>query len=236
MLKAVTFDLWNTLLENKDFTDPRIDSLRKALKDEGHSFRDSELVRAYETASDYYRREWELNHTHLSVERRVEYLLRELGVPFTEDLRESIVNSFMNAFAVDPPALKEGVEETLEALCGEYRMGIISDTGVTPGSIIRDHLEGQGLLRYFTSTIFSNEVVYCKPDSRIFKIALDELNVRPEEAVHVGDLLRTDVAGAKGVGMKAVWLSDSGEGPPGEYIPDFVIKRLPGLLKVMEKM
>jgi len=53
MLKAVTFDLWNTLLENKDFTEPRIDSLRKALKDEGLSFRDSELVRAYETASDY---------------------------------------------------------------------------------------------------------------------------------------------------------------------------------------
>jgi len=236
MIKAVTFDLWNTLLENKDFTEPRINSLKRDLEVEGLIFPDSELLRAYDSASEYYHREWELNHSHLSVERRVEHFLTGLGIPFTADLIRSVIGSFMNAYVVDPPALKEGVEETLEALNGEYRMGIISDTGVTPGSIIRQHLEGHELLHYFASTVFSDEVGYCKPDPKVFEKALNELKVRPEEAVHVGDLLRTDVAGAKGIGMKAVWVSDTGDYPHGEYSPDFVIMRLPELLDVLEKM
>jgi len=232
----VTFDLWNTLLENKDFTEPRIHSLKRDLKVEGWIFPDSELIRAYDSASEYYRREWKLNHSHLSVKRRVEHILTGLGIPFTADLIRSVIGSFMNAYVVDPPALKEGVKETLEALNGEYRMGIISDTGVTPGSIIREHLEGHELLQYFTSTVFSDEVGFCKPDPKVFEIALNELEVRPEEAVHVGDLLRTDVAGAKGIGMKAVWVSDTGDYPQGDYSPDFVIMRLPELLDVIEKM
>ena len=232
----MTFDLWNTLLENKDFTEPRINSLKRDLEVEGLIYPDSELLRAYETASEYYRREWEQNHTHLSVERRVEHILAELRIPFTADLIRSVIDSFMNAYVVDPPALKEGVEETLEALNGEYRMGIISDTGVTPGSIIREHFESHELLHYFTSTVFSDEVGYCKPDPKVFEKALNELKVRSEEAVHVGDILRTDVAGAKGIGMKAVWVSDTGDYPHGEYSPDFVIKRLPELLDVIEKM
>lgn len=232
----MTFDLWNTLLENKDFTEPRIYSLKRDLKVEGWIFPDSELLRAYDSASEYYRREWKLNHSHLSVRRRVEHILTGLGIPFTADLIRSVIGSFMNAYVVDPPALKEGVKETLEALNGEYRMGIISDTGVTPGSIIREHLEGHELLQYFTSTVFSDEVGYCKPDPKVFEKALNELEVRPEEAVHVGDLLRTDVVGAKGIGMKAVWVSHTGDYPQGEYSPDFVIKRLPELLDVIERM
>ena len=236
MIKAVTFDLWNTLLENKDFTEQRINSLKRDLEVEGLIFPDSEILRAYDSTSDHYRREWEQNHTHLSVERRVEHILKELRIPFTADLKRSVIVSFMNAYVVDPPGLKEGVEETLEALNGEYRMGIISDTGVTPGSIIREHLEDHELLHYFTSTVFSDEVGYCKPDPKAFEKALNELKARPEEAIHVGDLLRTDVAGAKEIGMKAVWVSDTGDYPRGEYSPDFVIKRLPELLDVIEKM
>lgn len=232
----MTFDLWNTLMENKDFTEPRINSLKRDLEVESLFFTDSELLRAYNSASDHYRREWEQNHSHLNVERRVEHILKELRIPFTADLIRSVIDSFMNAYVVDPPALKGGVEETLEALNGEYRMGIISDTGVTPGSIICEHLEGHELLHYFTSTVFSDEVGYCKPDPKVFEKALNELKVRSEEAIHVGDLLRTDVAGAKGIGMKAVWVSDTGDYPHGEYSPDFVIKRLPELLDVIEKM
>lgn len=236
MIKAVTFDLWNTLLENKDFTEPRINSLKRDLEVEGLILPDGELLRAYEAASEYYRRGWEQNHTHLNVERRIEHILAGLGIQFTADLTRSVTGSFMNAYTVDPPALKEGLKETLEALKGEYKMGIISDTGVTPGSIIRDHLEGHSLLHYFTSTVFSDEVGYSKPDPRVFEKALNELEVRPEEAVHVGDLLRTDVAGAKGIGMKAVWVSETGDYPHGAYSPDFVIKRLPELVGALEKM
>ena len=236
MIEAVTFDLWNTLLENRDFTELRVGSLKRALGEEGFAIPESELLRAYEAASGHYRREWELNYRHLSVERRVEYILKELGIASEAELKQSVVVSFMNAFNVDTPALKEGVEETLETLNGEYGMGIISDTGVTPGSVIREYLERQGLLHLFTSTVFSDEEGYCKPHRRVFEKALNELGVEAEEAVHVGDLLRTDVAGAKGMGMKAVWVSETPDTTHGECRPDFVIKRLPELLDLLERM
>lgn len=236
MIKAVTFDLWNTLLENKDFTEQRIGFLEATLGDEGIFLSKSELLRAYEEASEKYLREWEIKHVHLDVESRVEHILSALGIPSTVELLRTVAEGFMNAYVVDLPALKGGVKETLEALSGEYRMGIISDTGVTPGSIIRQHLEGHGLLQHFTSTVFSDEAGYCKPDARVFRRALDELDAEPDEAVHVGDLLRTDVAGAKGIGMKAVWVSETQKYPQGEVRPDHVIKGLPDLLDVLGKM
>ena len=160
MIKTVTFDIRNTLLENKDFTEPSIISLKRALEDEGVNLLDSELLRAYATASEYYRREWEQNQTHLSVERGVEHVLTGLRIPFTADLRRSVICSFMNAYIVDPLVLKEVVEEIVKVLNREYQMSIISDTGVTLGSIIRKHSKGQELCHYFTSTVFSDEVGY----------------------------------------------------------------------------
>ena len=50
---------------------------------------------------------------------------------------------------------------------------------------------------------FSDEVVVQKPGNEIFAKAIAELGVRPPEAIHVGDLRRTDIAGARDIGMHA---------------------------------
>ncbi len=235
MMKAITFDLWNTLLEDKDFTKHRINSLLRILGFEGFPIPEKDLLSAYESASDRYRRMWEIDRRHLHVDRRVEHMLKQLGVELTDEVKLSIVEEFTEAFVVDPPAFKEDVREVLESLGEHYVMGIISDTGVTPGSIIREHLRKCGILRFFSSTVFSDEVGFCKPDPRVFEKALRELKVRAGEAVHVGDLLRTDVAGAKNVGMKAVWLSDKGDVGHIDCAPDYVINRLSELLVVLDK-
>ena len=235
MIKAITFDLWNTLLEDKDFTEHRINSLSRILSVEGFQIPKNDLLMAYRSASDHYRNMWEINHRHLHVDRRVEYMLKQLEIELTDDVKLSIIEEFTEAFAVDPPAFKEGVKEVLECLRENYVMGIISDTGVTPGSIIRDHLRRCGMLQFFSSTVFSDEVGFCKPDSRVFEKALRELMIRPDEAVHVGDLLRTDVAGAKNVGMKSVWLSNESNMRYSDYTPDYVIKRLSELLDILDQ-
>ena len=48
-----------------------------------------------------------------------------------------------------------------------------------------------------------------KPDPEIFRRALGALKIRPEEAVFVGDNPESDIAGAKAVGMKTIWMRDS---------------------------
>jgi FMN phosphatase YigB (HAD superfamily) len=53
--------------------------------------------------------------------------------------------------------------------------------------------------------VFSDEIGIRKPEARIFETALGHLGLAPSEVVHVGDDLVADVAGAKRLGMRAVW-------------------------------
>ncbi|MBR1751287.1 MAG: HAD family hydrolase [Ruminococcus sp.] len=50
----------------------------------------------------------------------------------------------------------------------------------------------------------------CKPNMAIFEKALSTANVKPDEAVHIGDSITSDVEGAKAVGIKPIYLSRSG--------------------------
>ena len=63
--------------------------------------------------------------------------------------------------------------------------------------------EGLGIGAYFDAIVMSARVGAAKPDPRIFAVALQRLGVGAAEAVHVGDSLREDVAGARSAGLQA---------------------------------
>ena len=63
----------------------------------------------------------------------------------------------------------------------------------------------------FDAEVFSSSVGLRKPDPRIYRLALDELGVEPAEAVFVGDGANDELAGAERVGMTAVMLERPGE-------------------------
>jgi FMN phosphatase YigB (HAD superfamily) len=46
-----------------------------------------------------------------------------------------------------------------------------------------------------------------KPDKKIFQVAMDELQLGPEQCVYVGDNYAWDVVGSHNAGMKPVWLT-----------------------------
>ena len=71
-------------------------------------------------------------------------------------------------------------------------------------------LEGLGLRGRLDAVAYSAEVGYEKPDPRIFEAALARLDVRADEAAHVGDRPRDDVEGALALGMTAVLLDRRG--------------------------
>ena len=234
MIKAVTFDLWNTLLKDKHYTAPRLQATAEALQTHGSPRGPQKIREAYRSAARAYRREWEEDHSHMTVDARIRHMLQKLEVEPGEELTSEMAARFEACFLEDPPELKEGAEKTLETLSGRYRLGIISDTGVTPGSIIREDLKGRGLLRHFESTVFSDETGYCKPHPIQFQKALRELDAEPHEAIHVGDLVRTDVAGAQSIGMKAVWVQTEGKTAPEHTKPDYTVTRLDQVLAIPE--
>ena len=53
---------------------------------------------------------------------------------------------------------------------------------------------------------------HAKPSREIFQSALRLYDLKPHEAMHVGDSLENDAAGAARAGLEAVWLNRNGGG------------------------
>ncbi len=118
---------------------------------------------------------------------------------------------------------------TLEVLRERgYKLGVIT----SGPEYQRLKLELTGLRGYFDAVITRDDVGSIKPDPKMFLHAAVRLDIRPEEAVMVGDSLEQDVYGAKNVGMKAVWINR--EGIEGYHLADAEIRNLTSLLGYIE--
>jgi putative hydrolase of the HAD superfamily len=112
-------------------------------------------------------------------------------------------------------------QETLTQLQAHYRMAIVSDA---QSAYAVPELRAVGLLNYFNPIIVSGDYGYRKPDPRLFQKALDALQVRPEQALFVGNDLYHDIFGAQQVGMKALLASfDQSPTSNQSITPDYVI-------------
>jgi putative hydrolase of the HAD superfamily len=77
-------------------------------------------------------------------------------------------------------------------------------------------LERVGLASLLDCVITSAGVGARKPAAAMFEAALAAAGVTPAQALHVGDSLEEDVAGARAAGIAALWLNRDGAGaPPG---------------------
>ncbi len=233
MLRAITFDLWNTLLAEKSYTDARLEILLDALKAEGQPVREEDLARFYAEAQRRHNELWERDHCHYPLMDRLDYIVRGVGATLSPSGKRAVIGRFGALINEDPPELTRGAAEAITALSSRFKLGIISDTGVTSGAEIRKLFERLGLLRSFSATVFSDETGICKPRGEAFASALRQLGVRAGEALHVGERHRTDVAGAKAAGMRAVWLRV--REPDAENVaPDYTIASVGELLSVPE--
>ena len=120
----------------------------------------------------------------------------------------------------------------LEELRRSHRLAVVSNFDYTPTA--RMVLEREGVAHLFETILVSDAVGWRKPAPRIFEQALQAMGLAPGAALFVGDRADIDVAGAQGVGMRAVWINRDGEAlPEGAPAPDHEIRdlgELPGLL------
>jgi len=237
LISLVTFDFWNTLFSDMDYTDSRVQYLSDTLGERGLS-RDYEKINgAYLRAHEYAHRVWvNEDYRYVPCWERLGRILEGLGVELPSRSRQSIVKWFEENVLEDPPSLVEDAREVLEKLSPEYKMGIVCDTGFTPGRALRLVLEGAGILGFFGCTVFSDEVGYNKPHRIMFETALKVLGGKPSEGLHIGDLLQTDIAGAKAVGMKAVWLNKERSQKSIPYAPNFQISKLTHLPDILRNV
>lgn len=207
LIRAVTFDLWSTIWEDDGEIlrhKLRAGRINEILEHHGYDTNAVAVRRALDACGQWSKEVRRQGHRDFPPEEQVPFLLRELGVPVEQRLIEEVLEPYVQAILEMPPPLLPGVPDALETVSRRYRVGLISNTGVSPGSSIRSVLESQGLKGFFSSLVFSNEVGFVKPHPIIFQRALGELDVLPVETVHIGDDAFADIGGAKRSGMMAI--------------------------------
>lgn len=223
-IEAITFDFWNTLVVDGGGIgrDHRLDAWMGVLEDSGFAVERGALDAAMASSWDTFLEAWKTNQQYTHVEAAVE-ILDQLGYDVPPDVHDQLIASFTYA-KENYPSLTEGIGDCLRTLKdADVRLGIICDVGMTPSTVLREILDHNGLLDLFDHWSFSDEVGHYKPSPVIFEHALAGLGIRAERAVHVGDIRRTDVAGARAMGMLAVrytGVSDdrTQETPEGDHV------------------
>jgi len=235
MIKAITFDLWNTLFENRSYSKIRLDFLLKFLIAKGFNYTFENIKLAYDNSFkfiDYKENGFDFRHKYTEV--RISKMFDDLKIETPDHEIRIIKENMEKAMLKDPPSLKSNVKRTLEILSKNYNIGLISNTGITPGHVIIDVFQKYDILKYFQVTIFSDEIGYYKPHSLLFESALKNLQCKPNNAIHVGDLLHTDVKGAKDYGMRAIWFNDTNLSKFPDIQPDYEIKEMLEVLDIIK--
>jgi putative hydrolase of the HAD superfamily len=225
-VRAITFDFWDTLVrsDTASFRLARRIAVAEELRAHGLPAEHDAIEAAFDEAWRRFDAAWAVNE-QFTGHHAAEAVLEVLGHDPEPEVRKRLVEAYLGANGRVRTELTPNLATTIRTLKGAgLKVGIVCDVGLTPSPALRDILERHGVLREFDHWAFSDEVGVYKPDAAIFRHALEGLGgVDPAEAAHVGDLRRTDVAGALGMGILALRYSgvtddDPAHGPEGDVV------------------
>jgi putative hydrolase of the HAD superfamily len=210
----VTFDLWETLIIDEPQLDEergrmRYEGLQNIVSNFGVEVPSSVMKRAYDESAIKFYDVWGSN-IDISTAEQIRMILEYVSpdaVALCKDPKamEELQEAYIAPLFTSPPHLNEDTRTTLAEMRARIgKIGLISNTGRTPGESLRRLLTRLDILKFFDATIFSNEVGYRKPDRRIFEAAAHELGTEVAKGIHIGDNPEADVWGAKQAGMRAV--------------------------------
>lgn len=234
-IKAVLFDMFDTLMlieKDHEFYAPSLRRMYNYLCSMGVDMPFERFEETYIRERDklFSQADLKFEEPHFNV--RVVATLKVLG--YNYDSKSPIVTAatdefcmeFMKYVKIDPET-----EATLKALKKTYRLGMISNFAI-PECVIK-LLKAGGIEENFDIIVISGAVNRRKPHEEIFKSTLKLMNLKPSEAVFVGDTIDADIEGAKAVGLKAVYIERRVQTASKKYLPDKTIKHLSELPAVL---
>jgi len=190
-IRAILFDLWNTLVYSDYSPNPMI-LIARALGIEQDPGWRKRIERGM------------MLRRHLGIREGLEALERSTRRSISERDRAALIRSWNEACAATKPY--EDVPAAIESLSRRCRLGLVSNTQ----SFDLEFLRGPELRSRLDAVCLSCDQGRLKPDPAIFLAAARELNVPPGAVLMVGDNATDDVAGAAAAGMRALHLDRAG--------------------------
>jgi len=246
-LKAVSFDIWDTIIDD-DSDEPKRKArgLRPKAAERRHLLWQAlqrhgavslaEVTRAFDVADAAFNKTWRVNAVTWKIAERLDIALMELGRELPQDELENLSHAIGRMELEVMPNLIDGIDAALKALYRRYKLCIVSDAIVTPGPGLRMLLERHRLSRYFHGFAFSDEVGRSKPHPSMFESAARQLEVQVAEMAHVGDREHNDITGAKALGMKTVLFTAKRDADAAGTAADAVCERAPDLPQVIDAL
>ena len=197
-VRAITFDFWMTLFQEqhrKERHHYRVDAFCRAT---GAPW--DEASAALQSAHDYFFYIHDREQRTLMPRDAVDMVCDALSITMDPEEADAMAEIFGTAIHVFPPTPVPGALEAVSAAAARVPIGIISDSGMSPGTSLRKLLDDHGFTPHFSALTFSDEVGVAKPQAPMFKRTAAALKVAPSELLHVGDLEPTDIAGVQAVG------------------------------------
>jgi len=236
VIAAVTFDFWNTIAQLPEGA-MRV-ARRRAVAAACQACGVAVEAALLEASLEEVRLRWESawgEGVHMHPEEGAEMLVRALGVGDAGG--ERVTAAFLGAIREVELGVALGIGAALEELRARgLRIGIVCDVGFSGGEMLRELLDRERLLSHFDGWSFSDETGHYKPAPQAFEAALSALGAEPREAMHVGDLRRTDIAGAAAIGMSTARYrgmhDDPAEGPEADFVLDNHLE----LLEVVDRL
>ncbi|WP_029840641.1 HAD family hydrolase [Vibrio parahaemolyticus] len=162
----------------------------------------------------------------------IQTILAEDGIHIDAEQAQQAQHYFdsarMGAFTFFP-----GVKEMLTDLRKHYKLVVI-----TNGPIFSQHpkLKATQMDEWVDHIIVGGEESEEKPAASIFQKALNLVDIKPEEALHIGDSLAADIAGANNMGILSVWVNATGASNPTEITPNFEIRETVELKEILKTL
>ncbi len=239
-IKAAIFDYGDTLVSTRmnwnKVRPKQLASLRTSLANDLPGLDLVRLGRDFLFLRAEARRMASAKHVETSA---IESLKSAMSLQGMRDVDEELLQKGVDAFFEPEERNYSLIVGMAEALHSLKEMGLVLAvlSNATCGKLVRRSLQNHSLLNMFHAVMVSCELPRRKPAPEAFDAVLQVLNVNASETVMVGDLLRTDIAGANLMGMKSVlvdFLGDGTETNGGPPLPDAVVGYPEVLVKVIK--
>lgn len=207
-IDALLFDLDDTILNSRVAQLNAILEFKKKYK-EFQNINDEEFINKWDVIMKAKYEKYlkgEITFQELRRER-IKTMFFVYDITITNSEAEKLFDSYQEIYEKNWKTFDDA-EEVLDELKTKYKLAIVSNGNSMQQ---RKKIKLTGLDKYFKDIFISEEVGYAKPQKEIFLTACKAINVKPENAVMIGDKYKVDIEGSINAGLNAIWVNRKNE-------------------------